>query len=126
MKLGKLDPADKAFSIFIRKRDGKCVRCKRRGSGDEGIFGLQCSHYFGRSREGTRYDPDNADAICFACHQYWGSTDYESYREFKTRQLGEKRYKALTIRARLYCRKDRKMALLVVRELAKQHERPMS
>ena len=111
----KIDRADAEFSKYIRLRDGECVRCHRLPSNNvegEPIVGLQNSHYFGRGKESTRFDPDNCDALCFGCHQYWGSTDREAYREFKVKQLGEKGFKALTLRASLHKKKDRTLELI--------------
>ena len=108
----KIDKADAIFSQYIRLRDKKCQRCGRLGEGKQGIVGLQCSHYYGRSRESTRFDDSNADSLCFGCHQFWGSTDREAYREFKLKQLGEKLFNALRVRANTYQKKDRKMAYI--------------
>src|SRR3990167_3314293 len=105
----KLDKADVLFSKYIRLRDKfRCVRCKKFY---EGGIGLQCSHYFGRARENTRFDDRNCDSLDMGCHQYWGSANREDYRNFKIKQLGEKGFKDLTLRANLYKKKDRKMAL---------------
>lgn len=111
MKL-KLDKADQVFSRYIRTRDGwTCQRCHRQH--EEGSQGLHNSHYFGRARESTRFDPENCDALCYGCHQLWGSTDREAYRVFKIRQLGEKSFDRLTLRANTYQKKDRKLAYLI-------------
>lgn len=100
----RIDQADRYFSRYVRElQDNTCQRC-----GDKGES-LQASHYFGRSNEAVRFDPDNVDCLCFGCHQYWGSTDRESYREFKLNQLGENGFKALVARANSYKKKDRKM-----------------
>lgn len=115
----KLDKADSAFSEYIRRRDGRCMRCNRVGEGEKRINGLQCSHYFGRSRESTRFDTENCDALCFGCHQYWGSTNKEDYRNFKIKQLSEQGFKLLEIRANQYCKKDRKLSLICAKELLK-------
>lgn len=118
----KLDKADTAFSLYIRLRDGRCCRCGRVGSPDalgRTIGGLQASHYFGRANEATRFDGDNVDALCFGCHQEWGSRDRESYRDFKIKQLGQKGFDDLKIQARMIVKKDRKMALLYAKELLK-------
>lgn len=113
----KLDKADVTFSKFIRLRDGRCVRCGRRGDGNNGINGLQASHYFGRGKESTRFDPENVDALCFGCHQYWGSTDREAYRDFKLNQLGDSGLNALVVRANTLVKKDRKMSYLIAKGL---------
>ena len=118
----KIDPADKAFSKYIRLRDGECVRCHSLPENNvegEPINGLECSHYFGRRKESTRFEPDNCDSLCFGCHQYWGSTDREAYRAFKVKQLGEQGFKLLTIQANSYKKKDRKMSLIIANELIK-------
>jgi hypothetical protein len=88
------------------------LRCGKAGTGSKGITGLQVSHYFGRGKESTRFDPENVDALCFGCHQYWGSTDRESYREFKISQLGYLSFQKLMIRANTLVKKDRKMELI--------------
>lgn len=115
----KLDPADRVFSQYIRKRDGKCLRC---GSivqfNDKGLpITHQNSHYYGRGKESTRFDPENCDTLCHGCHQYWGSTYREDYRNFKIEQLGKARFDALTLRANSYKKKDRKMALIEAKAL---------
>ncbi len=115
----KIDKADALFSEIIRRRDGRCVRCGKTGTGPLGIVGLQNSHYFGRWKESTRFDPENCDALDFGCHQIWGSTDREAYRAFKIRQLGERGFLRLTVRSNTYQRKDRKLALIVAQQLLK-------
>lgn len=115
----KLDPADIAFSRFIRKRDGECMRCHAKGYGKDGISGLQASHYFGRGRESTRFDPQNVDALCAACHRLWESDFREDYRAFKVRQLGETGFRMLEWRSGQIGRKDRKLSLIYARELLK-------
>ena len=116
----KIDKADQEFSLYIRRRDKKCVRCGSPGKPDKDgnpVVGLQNSHYFGRGKESTRFDPQNCDSLCFGCHQYWGSEDREAYRNFKIKQLGEEGYKRLVIRANSLVKKDRSFSLLKAREL---------
>ena len=115
----KIDPADRVFSEFIRLRDKQCVRCGRRGTGPKGIIGLQASHYFGRANRSTRFDSENCDALCMGCHQMWGSTDREGYRAFKVKQLGEWGFQRLIVRSNLIQKKDKKMELIVAKELLK-------
>jgi len=114
----KTRPADIIFSKYIRARDGwRCVRC-----GEQYISpanGLECSHYFGRAGENTRYDPENCDSLCTGCHKYWGSDAREDYRAFKLRQLGQKGFDLLTLRAHMYKKRDDKMALIIARALLK-------
>jgi uncharacterized CHY-type Zn-finger protein len=42
--------------------------------------GLHCSHYFGRRNKSLRWDPDNAFAHCFGCHQKLGSNPHDFQR----------------------------------------------
>lgn len=121
----KIDPADTAFSIFIRLRDRRCVRC---GSpvrfNDEGKpISHQCSHYYGRGQESTRCEPDNCDTLCHGCHVYWGGQGREDYRNFKLKQLGQDRFDSLMVQAKTYCKKDRKLALIKARALIQSLER---
>jgi hypothetical protein len=112
----KLRKADVEFSKYIRTRDGwRCVACGTQYQPP--TQGLQNSHFWGRGRENTRFDPDNCDALCFSCHQYWGGDGREEYIAFKIKQLGDRNYKKLKIRAFQYRKKDDKLALLAIKQL---------
>src|SRR3990167_6088440 len=96
----KIDQADKAFSLYVRERDEwTCQRCRTRFA--PGSAGIHNSHYFGRGRESTRFDPDNCDALCFGCHRFWETQDREGYRRFKIEQLGERRHELLFARSHM-------------------------
>lgn len=118
----KLDPADVAFSHYVRLRDKSCQRCHSPVEvNDKGLpVSHTNSHYFGRAREGTRFDPDNCDTLCMACHRIWASDDREAYREFKIKQLGEDGFTALRVRANTYKKRDRAMSLLIAKQLVKE------
>lgn len=117
----KRDYADEYFSRYIRKRDKECKRCHSAVQfNDVGLpVSHQASHFFGRAKESTRFDPDNVDTLCHGCHQHWGSADREGYRQFKLTQLGQKEYDSLVIRAGTYKKKDRAMSLLEAKALLK-------
>ncbi|KKM69561.1 hypothetical protein LCGC14_1449490, partial [marine sediment metagenome] len=51
----KTKTADNYFSLFVRGRDEKCLKC---GTVDN----LTASHYWIRGHSSTRYDPDNCIA----------------------------------------------------------------
>jgi hypothetical protein len=97
----KISKEDQIFSEYIRTRDNwTCARCGRVCKvGDEKLYRLDCSHFWGRANQATRYDEENADAHCFTCHNYLGANPHE-FREWKLKQLGAERYKALERRAR--------------------------
>lgn len=113
----KIDPTDQLFSLYIReKADWKCEYCHKDCSTNH--RGIHTSHYWGRGRENTRYDPENSNAFCFHCHMRLGHGDgRDEYRAFKIKQLGEKGFKDLEIRAHQYKKKDRKLSYLYVKSL---------
>ena len=110
----KIDPADTVFSLYIRIRDGRCVRCGRPGRPNKDgypVVGLQCSHYHGRRKEATRYDPMNCDALCAGCHKYFDE-NRDEYTALKKLKLGEKEYNLMKLRSGSYYKKDRPMEKL--------------
>ena len=59
-------PADAAFSLCVRERaEWRCERC---GSQPE-KQGLHCAHIMSRGHWSTRFDPQNALALCYGCHR---------------------------------------------------------
>ena len=101
-RLWTLKQADDKFSLFIRKRDKVCKRCGRANY-------LTCSHFWVRQHKGTRYDPENCDAVCWQpCHKYyWEKEKQGEYKDFKMKQLGKRRYNLLEKRARRIYPQDR-------------------
>lgn len=111
----RVDKADKYFSWYVRLRDKFCVRCGSEVKYNEKGWpnSHTTSHYFGRRKESVRYEPDNCDTLCHGCHRYWEVEDRESYRSFKIKQLGQRRFDSLTIQANGYLKKDRKLQSIV-------------
>lgn len=102
----KIDLADKYFSLYIRERDGnKCRKCG-------GTSGLQCSHFQGRRKEATRFDPENADCLCFGCHAYFTANPYE-HVQWQIKTKGQQAVDMIVFRSNQYCRKDRKMQQMI-------------
>jgi len=94
----KRDALDKVFSDYIRERDGwTCQYCKLRCHNHEPRR-LDCSHFHSRRHYATRWDPDNADAMCMTCHERLGGSPGE-YTDWKARQLGAQKYQRLRVRA---------------------------
>lgn len=108
----KIDPADKWFSLYIRERDGN--KCRRCGSQS----GLQCSHFQGRRKESTRFDPDNADCLCFGCHAYFTANPYE-HVQWQVAIKGQRTVDEIVFRSNQYCKKDRKMQELIWKQAYK-------
>ena len=92
----KLRKSDKIFSQYIRMRDGyQCQICVRTAAMG---YQMQASHYFGRSVESTRFDPENVDTFCAGCHRRLHGKGNTEYDTFKKKQLGGKRYNQLLVR----------------------------
>ena len=89
---------DKVFSDAVRTRDKcSCQRCnKYYPSGKR--QGLHCSHFYGRAKYSTRFDFDNAEALCYGCHQYLGSNP-EEHRKHKMIKIGKSTFQKLTLRS---------------------------
>lgn len=93
----RIFPADKAFSDLIRSRDKwTCQRCFKRY--EPPTSALHCSHFYSRGKWATRFDPENAIALCYGCHRYWDK-HIDEYEDFKYLQLGEDGFNKLTLRA---------------------------
>jgi len=117
----KLRKTDTLFRKFLLLRDEyTCQRCRRQYQPDN-CRGLQVSHYWGRSRENTRFDEENCILLCWGCHQLWGHGDlrvaYESYMRAK---LGEDGFDLLEARAYTYKKRDDKLDELAIKALLKE------
>lgn len=109
----KIDPADVAFSQWIRLRDGRCLRCKKpvvlNGKGMP--VSLQASHFQGRGKESTRFDVENVCALCTGCHAYFTAYPAEHYL-WQVHRLGQDVVDALVLRSNMMVKKDRKSELM--------------
>lgn len=102
----KIDVADKAFSQYIRTRDNwTCQRCFKQY--EPPTMALHCSHFQGRGKEATRFDPRNADALCYGCHQYFTSNPSEHYR-WQVEKKGQEAVDEIQRLSNTYMKKDRK------------------
>ena len=73
----KTNPADQAFSRCVRERaDWTCEKCGSKH--EEGSMGLHCSHIFSRRHRTIRWSGDNAQALCFSCHSWYGGNPADS------------------------------------------------
>ncbi len=112
----RLRPTDVLFSKCLRKKRG--YRSDMSGTFYPEGKGLQVSHFHGRRHENTRFDEDNCDILSFTEHQNFEENPSE-YTEWKKKQLGEKKYKELMIRANLYCKKDDKKVMIYLKNYYK-------
>lgn len=101
----KIDQADKYFSWWVRCRDNwSCKRCGKHYTPP--TTSLQCSHFKGRGKEGTRFEPLNADSLCYGCHMYFTAQPDEHYA-WQVQQKGQDVVDQLTLQANAYHRKNR-------------------
>ena len=103
----KIDQADKLFSQWIRTRDDwTCQRCNRKYTPP--TQALHCSHFMGRGKESTRFEPLNADALCYGCHQYFTSHPAE-HVAWQVKKKGQDIVDKLRLASNTYKKKDRKL-----------------
>jgi hypothetical protein len=114
---------DQLFSQYIRMRAirivGGCERCltpkydiqKDNGKVYPAWKQLQCSHFYGRSCQPTRYDSDNACGLCGACHMYLTSRP-EEHRAFFLQRLGQESFDLLAGRMRIMGKADKEALYL--------------
>lgn len=99
----KLDPADTAFSKYLRAQaKWTCARCGRHAEGQ----GLHAAHFHARRKESVRFDEENVDALCANCHRHF-THHYEEHKAWKLAQLGQDRYDLLALRANQRGEKNR-------------------
>lgn len=103
----RIDPLDRLFSLFVRSRSGwKCERCFKHYP--PLASRLQTSHFHGRRKQSVRFDPENAAALCFFCHQDFTANPAAHMAWFEKR-LGKQRFAALMIRANTPQKPDREL-----------------
>ena len=69
----KRTPADTWFSRCVRARAN--FTCERCGAVHTPTSqGLHCSHHHRRGQWAVRFDPGNAEALCYGCHVQAGGT----------------------------------------------------
>lgn len=102
----KVDQADRLFSLYVRTRaKWSCEKCGKHY--EPPTNALHCSHFIGRGKENTRFNLDNACALCFHCHQNFTSHPAEHY-QWQVERLGQKKVDELVMLSNMYCKKDRK------------------
>lgn len=114
----KIDVADQAFSLYVRNRDNwTCQKC----GADHHIkrSSLHCSHFMGRGKEATRFEPLNADAICYPCHVRFGAHPQE-HLAWQIERKGQEVVDKLIAQSNTYKKKDRKAEVLVWRAKLKE------
>ena len=104
----KLRKSDKLFTQIQRFRfNYTCQKCGRKYSEHQPLYNLGVSHYYGRSRENTRFDDDNVTLLCnLPCHRKWEGEERGDYTEYMISRLGQKGFDQLTKRANTYKKRN--------------------
>lgn len=117
----KIRPSDRAFSEYIRTRDNwTCQRCGKQYDPlvPTDRMALHCSHFQGRGKENTRFEPLNADALCYGCHQYFTSHPAEHY-QWQLDHKGERVIQQLILQSNTYKKRDDKMEVIIWKQALK-------
>lgn len=119
----RIDPLDKLFSEYIRKRaiarTGGCERCKKQKTSWKE---LQCMHFHSRRKRSVRWDEDNAMGGCYGCHSYLDGNPIEKVEFFKD-LLGGEKFDHLNIRVRnTYPKPDKEMIKIYLKQKIKELE----
>ena len=90
----KVDKLDKVFGDCVKLRAGYCCENCNTFYAEGNRAGLECSHFFTRSRIPTRWHPSNAAAHCTSCHFRLGGNPIE-FAEWIRNHLGRNEAKIL-------------------------------
>jgi len=117
MRSKQIKKLDKLFSEYIRKRDGKCLKCGKKTN-------LQTAHIHSRRHFNTRWDETNAVTLCVRCHLFWAHKEPVEFTEWVKKLLGEKKYENLKIRARTIVKgQDLKAIEIYLKEKLKENNK---
>jgi len=120
----RLDPLDKVFSEYVRRRAvarvGGCELCGK----VVGWKRLECSHFYGRRMKSVRWHPDNAAGLCFTCHRKMTENPRQHDIFFQER-LGVERFERLYLQANMtikLCAFDKQVIEADLKEKIKELE----
>lgn len=104
----KIDKADAIFSKYIRKRDGRCMKCGLpvvfNAKGDP--VSHQASHFQRRAKEMTRFDEENVDCLCEDCHREF-TLNPRAHYAWQVQMKGQDKVNEIVLRSFQYKAKDR-------------------
>lgn len=114
----KIDPADRYFSLCVRERAGnRCEVCAR--SSED--YRIDCSHLFSRRHNATRWNPFNAFAHCFVCHQRLGGNPVE-FTRWAESKLGPAKVEALRVKHQMTLKLSAKDKAFIADHYRKEHK----
>lgn len=95
----KITALDKLFSEYIRTRDNwACRRCLAKHPPPTNA--LHCAHIFTRSKKSTRFDPENAVALCYGCHSFLDRNPLEKY-DWYIKNFSQEKFDRLRLRSNI-------------------------
>lgn len=110
-------PTDRLWTKYIKIRDKGLCQYRFFGCDYEGH---DVSHFQGRRKETVRFDDENCDLACRKCHNFVHTAEGAKRLEaWKLKQLGEKRFKLLILRANLSGKRDDFMTKLYINQKLK-------
>ena len=104
--------ADKLFSKYVRARDRHCQMCGT-------PCNLDCAHVFSRGYFATRWDPENAVALCSGHHKEFTHKPLE-WDDWCIERMGRDAWDALRFRARRGGMPDLAFTILELRAMLKE------
>ena len=111
----RISKLDRLFSLAVRTRDHwTCQRCGKVYTPPTN--GLHCAHIFTRSKQSTRFDFQNAVALCYGCHSFLDRNPMEKYAWY-IRQCGQSQFDALRLRSNTPEKVDRMLVELTLKKL---------
>lgn len=105
-------------------RDKKCKRCGTPVKFNEKGLPVshEASHFMGRGKEATRFEPLNVDTLCYGCHAYF-TAHPALHLEWQIQQKGQEVVDALILQSNTYKKRNDKEEVKFWREeLAKLNE----
>lgn len=97
----KIDKLDKLFrQVLLLRDDFTCQVCGKKYDPYDTLSmrGLHTSHFKGRRMKSVRWDLQNADLMCFGCHQHMHENP-DTFVDWKESQLGSETFEKLVLRA---------------------------
>lgn len=109
---------DRLWTKYIKRRDKNKCQYRFKCYGAEGS---DVSHFQGRRKETVRFDDENCDLACRSCHNFVHTAEGAKVLEdWKRKQLGDRAYSLLILRANQTGKRDDLVTRLVINQRLKE------